>query len=764
VTNASAIAARSGRVSIGSARHKGAISTIAAVLLAVGTSVGHGAYAQGAMPGEPNTGAAVKKATDAELLADFIHYTQIASIDLAVAKGQELIGRGLKDADFVRLVEAGGAEGINRFNQAVQRGMQNPQIQPVAAALSKAYESGMLGRARDPQQIAKNIQDLGGNARTKAIARDRLVKAGEYAMPQLLETFLNRGNPALQAEVQRVMIDLGRQAIIPLSTAMMKLPPAQQEQVADVLGLIGYHTSLPFLSDVNNTTNVKAVKDACDRAITRLGGLSTTDTSTLYRSLAEAYYNEKSELTSFPGEEMQLLWSYDPRAGGLIPTAIRTPVYHEAMAMRLLERGMEIESKTGGVNPETLALWVSSNFSREIDTPPGYVNPAYPVAGAAAPGAEVRRSAMYFAVASGADIDQRVLARALDAKDTPLARRALAAAEQTAGGRNLWGGGTGRMPLLDALNYPNRRVQYEAALALAAAQPQVPFAGSDRVVPTLASSIRGAAVQYAAVVTPDAETYQSMRKTLTAMGYTVMPQGHELSELQQPIAEAPAVDLVVGVGINGEKIPALVEQVRGWTKISATPVLIVTSPDSYIGYRRRYDNDSTVAIRQTGISSDAMNKTITDLVNTASGGPITEQEAHVYAQRSLNALRDLAVSNNQVLNVSDAVLPLIGALSDASSPMRMQEAEILSRINQDRAQRAVMDAALAAKGPERVALLGLVSDSARRYGNLLEGREVAQLIEIASKGADDEATAAASLMGALNLPNANLVNMIVKQK
>jgi hypothetical protein len=759
VTNLSAIAAPStqGRVSFG-LRRPAATLTVALALAVVGA--GTGAYAQGAMAGEPNTGSQPKKATDRELLDDFMHYVVIANYDYASAKGQELLARNIKNTDFVKLVESGD---VNKFIETTQRAIQNVQAQPTAAALLKAYDTGILDRARDATQITKNIQDLLGNARTRALAQERLLKAGEYAMPQLVEALLNNAKPQLQAEVQIVMRGLGRQAVVPLCTAMMKVPPAQQEQIADVLGLIDYRSSIPFLSDVSQGTKVPAVRTAANRAIDRLGG-ANADTPTLYRSLAEAYYEEKSELTSFPGEEMQLLWSYNPQAGGLIPTAIRTPVFHEAMAMGLLERSMELEQGTRSVNPQTLALWVASNFHREVQTPAGYVNPAYPVAGSAPQGVQPMRSAEYFGVAAGADIDQLVLARALDAKDTPLARKALASAEKTAGGKNLWGDSGGRNPLLEAVGYPNRRVQYEAALALAAAQPQAAFNGSDRVVPTLASSIRGASTQYAAIVAADSEAYQGMRRTLTALGYTVMPQGRALGELEQSIAEAPAVDLVVGLGTSADKVPALIEQVRGWAKIAATPVLVLTSPESYVAVQRRYDNDPTVAIRQSGIGTEALNKTVTDLVNTASGGPITEQEAHQYASRSLAALRDLAVSGNQVLNVSDATLPLIGALGDANSPSRMQVAEILSRIGQERAQRAIMDAALAAKGADRVALMGLVAESAKRFGNLLEVREITQVVEIASKGADDEATAAASLMGALNLPNNELVSLIVKKK
>jgi len=729
---------------------------IAMVVLAAGTAAGHGAFAQAAGTPQPST---AKKGTDAELLADFIHYTRIANYAIAEAKGRELLSRNLSQEDFVTLIEAGD---VARFEETTQRAMRVQQLEPIAAGMNKVYELGVLSRARSPEQIAKNIIDLTGNARTRALARERLLAAGEYAMPQLLENLLNGNQPLLQNAVQPVIVALGRQAVIPLGSALMKLPPAQQERVADLIGLIQYRTSLPFLSDVMESTTSDAVRAATVRAIDRLGG-ADAGASDLYRALATAYYDEKSEVTSFPGEEHQLLWSYDPAAGGLLMTAVRTPVFHEAMAMGLLERGMQLEIGTGGVNPETLALWVASNFSREIDTPEGYVNPVYPVAGAAEPGVEPRRGAMYYAVASGADIAQRVLARALDNRDTPLARLALSSVEQTAGGNALWGNGT-RMPLLEAITYPSRRVQYEAALALAAAQPQSPFIGSERVVPTLASTIRGAGVQVAAVVAAEAESYQGVRRVLTNLGYTVLPQGRTLSDLDAPIAEAAAVDLIVGVGISGDRVPAFIDEIRGRNKTSAVPVLVLTNVEMLAGVRRRYETDATVMVRQVGLNEETLSKAGTELVQRASGGPIDAAEAGAYAQRSLAALRDLAVSQSTVLNAGDAALPLMGALSDQTGSSRMKIAEILSMIGQDRAQRALMDAAIAAGGDEQVDLLGLVADSAKRFGNLLEARQVTRVVELAAQGQDAEATAAASLMGALNLSNAELVPLILQKK
>jgi len=715
---------------------------IAGLLCAAGGPLTLPAFAQAPVD------AVAEKAKEAErqrLLSDFVHYVYIQKYDLAAAMGRAVEDLNLSSRDFVSFVERSGD--VAKVQDAWQRAMRVPELQEIAAKATKAFNDGKLSRARDPDEIARNIQSLTGNLRGRLLARERLLAAGEYAMPQLLNALIDTANPPLQAEVQRVMVDMGRQAVVPLGAALLKLPESHQETIAEVLGLIPWSTSLPYLSEVRDTTKSPRVREAANRAIARLGGESGT-TPDLYRALAETYYAEKPEVVSFPGEEFQLLWTFDP-AMGLAMTAIRTPVFHEAMAMALAERSMTMQ-KDQGINPDTLALWVASNFSREIDSPKGYENPAY---------GATRRAADYYGVAAGSEVAQRVLARALLAKDTPLARKALAAVENTAGGGAVRGDAAS--PLVEALRYPNRRVQYEAALAIAASQPTSPFPGSERVVPVLASTVRNATQQHAAIIANDPESYQSVRRVLTTLGYTVMPQGRSLDELATPIAEAPAVDLIVAIGLNTERFPALVEDIKGNARLAATPVLGLTTPEAYLELRNRFDAGSGVTVRQLGIGDDAIKATVSDLVAATTGGPISEDEARAYTRRSLAALRDLAVSGNTVLNVSDAALPLIGALPESQGTVKMEIAEILSRINQDRSQRAVMDAAFAAEGAERVALIAKVAQSARLFGNQLEPRHISRVLEIASKGGDAEATAAAALLGALNVPNAELLPLIV---
>jgi hypothetical protein len=114
-----------------------------------------------------------------------------------------------------------------------------------------------------------------------------------------------------------------------------------------------------------------------------------------------------------------------------------------------------------------------------------------------------------------------------------------------------------------------------------------------------------------------------------------------------------------------------------------------------------------------------------------------------------------------VLNVADAASPLIGALADATGDTKAAICEVLSHVNTRAAQQAVLDAALNAQGAERVTLLNAAAGSAKRFGNQTDARHVTALRELATTGGDEEATAAAAVLGSLNLPNSEIVPLIL---
>lgn len=729
-------------------------STLAAVAAAVpglAAALTPGVGAAAALTLAAGSASAVQPAderTDAETLADFIHYVFIARYDIAAGLADELIGSGMTPVGLVDLVEGSGE--ADRFRQALARAVRVDELEEVAATLDAMFRDGKLAKARDPEEVAKNIELLKGTFQQRFFGRERLVAAGEYALPQLLQAYLQVEDPALRVEVRKVLIDLGRQSIVPLVTALPSLTPDQQILVVDVLSNIQYRTSLPYLVDLYTSTNLPSLRQAVARAVERLGGDVNAPVAGLYASLSEAYYDERVELTSFFGEEHQLLWSYDPGLG-LIMTAIRTEVFHEAMAMRTIEEAISADPG----DPELVARWIAANFSREIDTPEGYDNPAY--------GSD-RREAKYFAVAAGPGVSSRVLGMAVDDGDTPLARRAIAAIERTAGVNTLIDATVdGSAPILEALGYPSRRVQYDAALALAAAQPEAYFPGSERVVPTLASMVREADARYAIVLTgPDSEEYDRLRTVLEGEGYVVLPPAPGgLGDIAAPIADAPGIDLVV-ISRPASRVVQLIDQARADTRLAVAPILALTMPDELPGLRRQFERDATVMTRRATLAQDEIRAATAELVEAATGGVISDEEAGAYAARALAALRDLALARGGALDVADAAVPLMASLGESVGRTRLDVAEVLAHIGEARTQRAIAEAALDASGNEQLAMLEKLGESAKRFGNLLETRHTRRLLILAQESADNElATAAAAVVGALAVPNDRLIPLIL---
>lgn len=687
-----------------------------------------------------------------KLMDDFVHYVRIDKPDLAADVGKLILAKGLTEREFAAMIEDGNM--YSDFQDALGKALRYPEVEPIVAEMDRLYREGKRSEARDPREISKNIALLEGNLRARRMGRQRLFAASEYAMVQLLEAYLDRNDNVLRTEVESVMIDMGPGAVTPLCTALPQLQPADQESVVKVLGIIGYRTALPYIAELRDSTNVGAVRVACDRAVERITdeGQVTASPATLYRDLAEGYFDERSELTIFPAEQSQLLWSFDP-ALGLLFTPIATPVYHEAMTMRLTEHAMRLDP-TG--TADALSLWTAANLRREIETPEAYDNPAYPAD---------RRGAEYYAVYFGPETCQAVLARALEDDNTQLARRAIGALAKTAGGPALWVGDDRKpAPLLSALQYPDRRVQYDAALVLGAAQPHYDFPGSERVVPTLASAVRDAAQRYAVMITPDRDSYNELRGLVSGLGYNPLAFSATLADAIQAMADIPGVDLLIIDEPTPDTAANVLTDARNVPKLAVSPTLLLASAEGAIDLTNRYRNDRLVTVRRRAIPTDMMQNGVNELVERGAGGPITPDEARDYTARALTVLRDLAMAENTVLDAGDAVAPLISSLADADPQTQLLIAEVLARIEQPRAQVAVMDTALSADGDQQARLLDAVASSARRFGNMLEPRQVNELMEITRFADAREATSAAALMGSLNLPNRELVPFVLDEE
>ena len=680
-----------------------------------------------------------------ELLEDFVHYTSVARPDLASAWGQQLLDSGVTDAELAIIVEETRG-GVKRFDEAVKRALLVEDLEDIAAEVARRVEAGRLDLARDGERIDDAIQMLVGTQRQKLLASGRLRAAGEYAVPALLTVITDGRDDRMKLASQNMLETIGLQAVAPLSLALPSLHPDSQVIVCDILGGIGYPHAAPALKEVaTDPATPEVVARAAERAYAKIEGSNET-LDMLFASLAEQYFNVAGALVPFPGEATNNVWSYDEFVG-LKPTPVPTEIFPEVMAMRTAARALE-ENPT---NRKAIAVYVASNLKRENDLPDGLDDLVY---------GESDYTPEFYATVFGTEICLDVLARAIDRGDTILVRDAIAALSETTGGSNLFAGGTLRQPLLEALAYPDRRVQYDAALALARALPASGFEGDFRVVPTLASAVQAANQSFVIVVSDDDENRRQVTKDLEELAFTIAGAEAHAASVGNAVAETSGIDLAVVRMRTRESAEQTVNNLRSMPKMSAAPILILASLADQPQLKFLFRDDPFVKVARPGLALQELEANIDELLMKAMGGRMTEAESQAYAFEALSALEDVAIACSPAYRIADAEGALLEALELREGRARLLVAAILARIDSRTAQQELFDAALAASGGERVDLLDHVAASVRRFGNYAEPRHVNALLDLILDSSGSTAEAAARVHGAMNLPGPDAINLI----
>ena len=674
---------------------------------------------------------------DAETnLKDFVHYALVANADLAEAHAKALLDSASNE-QLASMVDD-DSKLRERLRRAIDWARRVPQLEETVSELSNRIEAGRVMLGHDPQRIKEAVAMLDGTRREQLLARGRLVAAGEYAVPALVEVVVDdRTDERVRWNAEQILKEIGREAVTPLSVAVHNVPAEDQKRLIMIMDQIRYLHAAPALAEIASSKDTPMeVKVAAQNALDSLGVSPDASPGELYSELAGMYFQEREELIADPQGSVNNIWHWDEH-GGLMSKAVPTRIYAPIMAMKSAESAMAYEPS----DQSALAIYVAANLRRENrlngaeDTYTG--TDGY--------------SPQFHATYYGPGIGQDVLVLGLDSGDTPLIRDALVGLAATSGQSNLFGRYADREPLVDALQYPDRRVQFESALVLARALPDQSFPASNRVIPLLASALRTGGEEYAIVIADAVEDRQAMQSKLESLGFTVLGTDRSVARLGDTISQSPGIDLAVVLPLTLDGGEQTIKDLRSTAGTINTPVLFSIPTGDLPSYHTEFDRDRKVAMIRSGASDDAFSASVDSLLEDASGGRLTEIDANIYAIESLDALKSVSLVRPAAYNMADAEPTLILALEERKDATRMMVAEILANTDSPSAQRALLDAALdPSAGNERVELLNYAASSIRRYGDYATDAEVAELNNLIERTSGPVADAAANVRGALD--------------
>ena len=702
---------------------------------------------------EQETAAVASEATVESLFVDFMHYARLGRFTAADGFARALLAH--PDLDPVAVLEV--AEKDRQSVDTLLILIKNSSLGDNAARVLELIEQGEHERRRDPARIKANIAKLGGDPQQEYLATRRLADSGEYTIPWMVRTLLDPAQAELKPRVLTALPQIGKPAVRPLVMALRVRDDDIRQHLIRTLGEIGYPHAAPYLHKlIVDPQMPESTKQAATAALARIEAISGrpiagTPPELFYR-LGEKFYDEDESVRADPRLDEANVWYWDATEQSVTTTVVPTRIFGQVMALRCCEEALQLQPDM----PGPIALWLAANIRREsrlgFDVETGDPE-ATGDADATRP--EVYPRALYFTQAAGARYAHLVLERAVKDVDTAVALGAIEALRLTAGESSLIGTEDYKQPLVQALQFPELLVRIRAALALGAALPKSQFAGSEFVVPVLATALRQTGKRQMIVVDADEANLNRIVGELRNAETDVIGETSFYKAMHRARAEFQTLSAVyLSTDLADPALPVAFDELRAEFMYAKVPVVILVKPQqSLLAQEVAPDNPYVERVDAAADGGD-LEERYTRITERTAEQPLDADAALAIALQATATLRRIAVDGRTVFDQRVAEPALIASLSSPSEELQIRAASVLALAPTETAQRALAHVALddANSVTLRVAVFGSLSESAKSFGNLLEPAQIEDLVRLARDENDLVIrTAASQALGAINL-------------
>ena len=702
-------------------------------------------------PDAPPALPAVTPANPNTIAADnFWHYAKIAKYDLAVAEGQKILDSNAPAAEVLAAFEGVTSERNEDLFDTLFKWLNVDAMKDVTQKLIAKLKEGQQGRFTDPKWIMQQVSDLSINERAFERAIDNLRQSGEFAAPIMIDVLRDAKKASLHSQTRHGLVRLGRQVLNPLVAVLESKDHPTQITVMGILSEIGYDAAAPYIARIAaaKEPGMEEVQAAALRDLARLGvDLQGQKPFDLFYDLAEKfYYNNASIIPDARFPDAHIWYWEDSR--GLTNKDVPPQIFADIMSLRCTEYALKLDPSRA----EAVSLWLAANNKREVELPEGKTDATHE-------GPE----AHYYNVAMGTQYCNSVLSRSLKDRNAPVALKVVKSLQEIIGQSNMFQNtGDGKEPIISAMQFPDRRVRFEAAMTLAAGLPQQAFLGQEMVVPTLAEAISSTGRPNVVIVSPDLNAANAMKEALKDAAKS--DTGSDAASATAAAGRLPSVDVLV---IDSRKNPET-DAVMSGPRVKGVPKLVIVENKASPYVAAELDNPliNTLVAGTAAPETAALNAAIGKARARSGSAPMTDPISEAYAQRAATLLERLAISRGQILDVSAAAPALMRALEDPRIEIAKSSSGVLALIPGKETQAAIAGKSLDEKAGDdlKIATFKALAKSAKFWGNLLDADMTDALQKVVETHANLQVRAAAAeAQGALNLPPDRAKNLIIKQ-
>lgn len=645
--------------------------------------------------------------TTVELLRAIDTLGQLGEPEVATSLVNQLAALKPNDTDLTAAVETLGSAVFFRLRQ-----LQG--VPPTMALIANKALQVTSKAARDPAklQAATELLLKAETNREQAAALVPLLSAGEEGVAWAIHGLLTPNLPlAGRSRLEYIVRQAEQAAVDPLIAAVaIERGAAALPLQALLVDLGGETAGIWLLAPAFAEPQNKPLQDLVASIYQRLPSRELA--ARTLQSLAKSYLDGDRRFTLTADNRVKI-WQWDSTAKLPVAQLVSSPQAQARRAALLANQLISIDPDS----PASRELWLQCQlrlraWETGLDKDAAWAD------------ADLARVKGW-----GSGSVEQVLVTSLAQQDAVSAAAALQLLRQLGPASSLTGAKP--HPAVEALRYPNRRVQYAAAQTLLAWDPRAPFNGAGHFTQVLQHLAGSQGQRQAIVGFPNREIATRLAGYFSSVGIEGLAAwtGQTTVRLAQ---QSPDAELILlSSRINFEPLSITIQELRRDPRTAHLPIVILTedaSEDPRLG--AQFERDPLITIFTRPYEPTSMKFILAQAFRSADGkgagsGVISAAERRQQGLFALTALAKLLDLNPKLYEFSQQVPQLVAAHEDPG--LCEAAGSVLARIGNHPAQTALVEMASRAEvsPAQRTVAATMLAEAIRLHGVQLTRPQVA---------------------------------------
>ena len=672
-----------------------------------------------AQPAASSPAAAPSPLLSEPTTADALFDAVVLMVDLARPELARLYMQNLLDAnpDDVALLAMRDKHGPSVFLRLANL----ESLQPGSVTLLSRMNSAFARFAGDTTRIDGLIGELSGSPSVRDAAILQLRSGGALVVPRLIEAIGDVEDDGTRELLVYTLTRLGSDVVPPLLGVLESRDANLRTTALEVLGRIGTRqTAVRLWHFAVDSGQPPGVRVAAAEAVSRLTLGTWRRASDLSRDSALRALEQGARLRLAGGgrgvaneDGRVVAWNYDNTANLLQSTLADVDDVALHVGSRLAQQALSLSPE----NRRLQALVVSLVLTRSRMRTPWTES---------LPRGE--GTAFDAALLAGGLVVSESLRDALASGLATTAAAALEVMRSLANRHDLHDRGGRSAPLTAALNYPDARVQFTAAMVIVETDPDGSFRGASRVVQVLARALESTDTPRAVVSGPKPERVSALAGLVSQSGFEtqITSSGRDAFRVA---AERGDVQLVVlDANVIRWSLSETVANLRADARTAGIPIAVVGDAMRIAAVERMILRDPLMVYIQRPANVKGLRAQLDPFLRGLATEPLSAAERGELQRASVDLLVYLADGRrSSVFDLRPAEAGLHAAIQvpELSNGAVYALAAIATTTAQDRLSSTLLQPDLAAGTRERSA--ALLAFHIQKHGVLLNKARVEQL-------------------------------------